>query len=180
MVFQQQIKNIYDDVYRWLIFAETKHVALVTFHLAVITILNNQDGAISLSNVGFLYAVISGFYISMLLSLISFFPQLNKFELLLRLCHRKRKIDMNNPFFYETISVLSLNTSEIGFRDGYYDLLYKKFCDKNRELLSANEGMINQIIDISKVTTIKYYLFELSIKVTLFSLCIMILLIIIA
>lgn len=179
MDFRMELKYIYDDNYRWLVFAEAKHVAIVTFLVAAISLLHDKDSVLFIDNI-LRYSIMFLLCISLLISLSSFLPWLNRNNFCVTICKKYIKIHDENPIFYRSIFNMSLKESCMGFADRYYDCLYEKYCNNNRGLIEANDDIINQIIDISKVTTIKYYLFYLSLKITLLNVLGMIILVITA
>ena len=85
-----------------------------------------------------------------------------------------------NGFFYNSIFNMAMENSDIGFLNKYYDYLFENYCAGDKMLIKSNKDIINQIIDISKITTIKCYLFELIIKITLLTVLLILGIIIIA
>lgn len=180
MDFYKELKYIYDDNYRWLIFAEAKHAAILTFLVSVIAIFNNKEGILYFNNLILRYLVIFLLCVSLLISFSSFLPFLNTNSFLINKCKKYNRIVSKNSFFYKSIFDMSLNNSNRGFANEYYDYLFEMYCTNNRELITSNEDIINQIIDISQITTIKYYFFGLSLKIVILDIVFVMALIIIA
>ena len=74
MDFHAEVKYIYDDNYRWLLFVEAKHIAMVTLLISLIALFNDKDGLVYFYNdiIRGLIMVLWG--ISLLISLCSFLP----------------------------------------------------------------------------------------------------------
>lgn len=167
MDFHTEIKYIYDDNYRWLIFVEAKHIAMVTLLVSLIALLNNKDGLIYFDNAIIKYSAIFFLVISLLISLSSFLPWLNRNRFLVNRCKWYNRKVAVNVFFYSSIFNMAVKDSDMGFSNKYYDYIFEEYCNGNKKLINANRDIINQIIDISQITTIKCYLFELSLKIIL-------------
>lgn len=180
MDFHTEVKYIYDDNYRWLIFAEAKHIAMVTVIISLITFLNDKDGLVYFDDVIITCSVMVLWGISLLISLSSFLPWLNRSRFLLRRCKTQNKEVAINAFFYSSIFNMAMENSDLGFPNKYYDYLFENYCIGDKKLIKANKDIINQIVDISKITTIKCYLFDLSLKITLFAVLLILGIIIIA
>lgn len=180
MDFHAEVKYIYDDNYRWLLFVEAKHIAMVTLLISLIALFNDKDGLVYFYNdiIRGLIMVLWG--ISLLISLCSFLPWLNRSRFLLKRCKKQNRKVTVNALFYSSIFIMAMENSDIGFSNKYYDYLFENYCAGDKTLIKVNEDIINQIIDISKVTTIKCYLFELSLKIILLTVLLILGMIIIA
>lgn len=180
MDFNAEIKYIYDDNYRWLIFVEAKHMAMVTLLVSLIALFNDKDSIMYFDNAIIRSFIMLFWGISLLISLSSFLPWLNRSRFLLNRCKwHNREIDLN-AFFYRSIFNMATEESDIGFLNKYYDYLFDKYCVDDKTLINTNMDIINQIIDISKIATIKCYLFQLSLKITLLAVMLILGLMIIA
>lgn len=180
MDFHAEIKYIYDDNYRWLIFVEAKHIASVTLLISLIALFNDKDSLMYFDETIIRYIVMAFWGISLLISLSSFLPWLNKSKFLLKKCKKQNRKVTVNAFFYSSIFNMAMENSDIGFLNKYYDYLFENYCAGDKTLIKSNKDIINQIIDISQITTIKCYLFELSLKITLLTVLLILGIIIIA
>lgn len=180
MDFHAEVKYIYDDNYRWLLFIEAKHIAMVTLLISLIALFNDKDGLVYFDDVITRCLLMVLWGISLFLSLCSFLPWLNRSKFLLKRCKKQSRKMTVNGFFYNSIFNMAMENSDIGFLNKYYDYLFENYCAGDKMLIKSNKDIINQIIDISKITTIKCYLFELSIKITLLTVLLILGIIIIA
>ena len=180
MDFHVEVKYIYDDNYRWLIFVEAKHIAMVTLIISLIALFNDKDGLFYFDNAIIRCLIMVLWGISLLISLCSFMPWLNRSNFLLKRCKKQNRKVMVNSLFYSSIFIMAMENSDIGFLNKYYDYLFENYCAGDKILIKANKDIINQIIDIYQVTTIKCYLFELSLKITLLTVLLILGIIVIA
>ncbi|GIM31526.1 hypothetical protein [Paraclostridium bifermentans] len=179
--YTNELKFVLSDVVNWLKFAETKHVGLITFNAATLAILFDQlSKNIFKDCKTLLYIVIVFSILSIVISIISFIPQSMSICLFKPLKNRALKncISSNSKLlFYKDISNYDSDT-------------YLKAFIKKYEINSVNLSAINlnefdldicdQIVNISKLCTYKYYLFKLGIDILLIPFIFLILALIIA
>lgn len=149
-------QTIYQDINEWLKFAEAKHAALIAAWIAL------WIGIISLE-VENSYAMVQRvalFCITLCaaINFLSFFPFLNKSDIIKKLCRKKYYRTSDNILFYISIFIQSAdpNVYKINFMNSLGDI--------NISSSGLLDHYLNQIIDVSTVATIKVYLFAISLK----------------
>lgn len=167
-----ELKNIYADVSEWLKFAETKHAALFAFWTAILIGVLTSDYCNTLDSCLY-YFIIIVILIGGLLNLISFVPFLNRCKRLKKRCYHVYKNISGNRIFYQSIFIDTFCNSgriEDSIKK-YQDLLGITFEEKeDKMILKDATGILNdyirQIIEVSQVATIKYYIFNIAIQYT--------------
>lgn len=152
----QEMKDIYSDISEWLKFAEAKHAGFFAAGIAIIAIILDKCQGINTQSC--LAVIIS--VLLMLPSLISQIPFLNTHPFFIRktIKHYGKKNILKNNVFYLSIFLWSqadLNTFKVEY------LNQMGATDHSTVLLNS---YLNQIIEVSKVASIKYYLFEVAVK----------------
>ncbi len=153
-----KLEYIFDNVNRWLKFAEAKHVAVVIFNSGVIVgILNSLD---KLEKVGLLtgmfgmyfYILLVCLVVSILISVLSFMPK-TKIDWLFT---RKNELrDNDNIYFYGHIKNYDEKT--------YLELVLKKFnIEQSGDDLKVFIPLANQIIQNSRIASKKFNYFRKS------------------
>lgn len=166
--YTDELKFILSDVIEWLKFAEAKHVGLITFNAATLAIIFDQ-----LSNDFFkeckilIYLIIIFNILSIFISIISFIPQSIDIKLFRSLKKRALKdceSSKEKLLFYKGISNYDSNLYLKAFIEKYkINLDNSSSIDLNR----LDLDICDQIVEISKLCTYKYYLFKLGINILL-------------
>lgn len=156
----QELKDIYSDVSEWLKFAEAKHAGFFAAGIAVVAIILDKCQGISVKSC---LAIIIPILL-MIPSLISQIPFLNQHPFLVRKTaqyYKKKNIAeniMQNNVFYLGIFIRSQADLNM-FKSEYLQQIRAE--DQSDILLNS---YLDQIIAVSKVASIKYYLFEVAVK----------------
>ena len=163
---KQTLKSIYDENIQWLTFAELKNGALLTIMVAIIGIISQIDMSLWVKSFFMVYSIVI-----ILICIFSFIPFLNQKELVKKCakCWYKKtykgSFASNNIVFYAEI-----------FTDGKenYKRAVKKILNLNASysFSAIEKNYIEQIIQISTISSIKYYIFKMaSIFFCIMSLC---------
>jgi len=162
-IMEEKLKYIYDDVYRWLVFAETKNGALVT----ILLVLADRIASSSDSKQWFLpkYCILSFVVASTVILASSFIPYLNNCEFIRKSITKKyyKKFHSKNTIFYGSIYFCSKEKK-------YTDIVKRKY-NSNAELNNFEKDLVDQIEGISEITLIKIWFFENAIKVLITGAC---------
>lgn len=167
-----ELKNIYADVSEWLKFAETKHAALFAFWTALLIGVLTSDYCNTL-DICLRYFIIIVIMIGGIFNLISFVPFLNQCMRLKKRCYDIYHNTRGNRIFYKSIFIDTFcdsGNTEDSIKK-YQDLLGITFEEEeNKRILKDDTGIlkdyIRQIIEVSQVATIKFYIFDLAIRYT--------------
>ena len=155
-------QTIYQDTNEWLKFAEAKHAALLAAWIALWIGIISLDLQYPFTIVRYTALI----YITLCASInfLSFFPFLNKSDVIKKLCRKKYDAAPDNVLFYISIFIQSAdrNTYKVNFMNS--------LGDTNISSSVLLDHYLNQIIDVSTVTTIKVYLFAISLKLAAASL----------
>lgn len=181
---KEEIRNalleIYKDTSYWLSFAEAKNAALITLNSVLLGFCIDKF----FKNYNVIYAIFCMMYIiSLLISLISFIPALNRREKLYNFITRgigEKNIENDNFLYYRDI----VKYKEVE----YYEFIQKYIfnCEKSEidEFNSLNnryeKNLVKQIISISKVTYLKYILFKVALYIVLFTFFLLLIILFIA
>lgn len=159
-MLNENLKFIYESISEWLKFAETKHAAVIVLYGAWIIGFYNI-----ITNVNFVVFLILGyisilcFSIALLISIISFIPVLKSDQ---EKDKKAAKFDQVNIYFYADIQKIT-NLE-------YANVLKSKL---NIQIFEPSDlDLINQIWNISKITTRKNNLFKYSVIVAILGLII--------
>lgn len=155
MTRMSMLQYIFDNVNKWLAFAETKNGALVAFNSGVsIAIINllTKDTPYSIWFLCCAYSSLVCFMSSAALSLFSFMPAIR-----IKFHFPKDHLETDNLYFYEYISKYD--------NQSYIDCLNKKFV-LNDEIKSLELDLANQIITNSKIAYKKFWLFKKALWLT--------------
>lgn len=155
-------QNIYQDINEWLKFAEAKHAALLAAWIAL------WIGIISLEieNSYVIVQQVALFFIALCASInfLSFFPFLNKSDIIKKLCLKEYDAAPDNILFYISIFIQSAD------QNVYKTNFMNSLGGTNISSSGLLDHYLNQIIDVSTVATIKVYLFAISLKLAAASL----------
>lgn len=156
----QEMKDIYSDISEWLKFAEAKHAGFFAAGIAIIAIILDKCQGVNMKSC---LAIIIPVLI-MLPSLISQIPFLNGHPTLVKRTvkyYSNKNIMQNNGqnnVFYLSIFIRSQTHSNT-FKATYLNQMGAT--DHSDILLNS---YLDQIVEISKVASIKYYLFHVAIR----------------
>lgn len=145
----QEIKSIYEDNCRWLLFAEAKHTVLLAFHIAFLSFLISDTTKSLLGNQNIV--VISLCVVNSCLTIFAMLPFANNNEMLKLLVkkYNANSYTSRNVIFYKDIFGMQSNYDSV-LKDvlgiqGYSTMEYE---------------WVNQIKAIATITTIKTTLFK--------------------
>lgn len=150
------LRNIYDDISRWLVYAEAKHVALITISLFFLTqFFDNFELFFRLSPPIIIIILFGLACVTLVMSFFSFIPFLNhaRFMKYFASCIYK-KYHSKNGLFY-----LSVFLMEYREENGYENYIKMKW--NINVLTPLEEDYIQQIKEVSQVVTIKNAIFKL-------------------
>lgn len=157
---EEKLKYIYDDIYRWLIFAEAKNLALITILLFFIEKMYKS----AFNDLQLPYKTIIFIFISLscLLLIVSLIPFLNNNDIIKKCVRFKyekySKID--NIIFYGTIF----------YKINSYEGIIKQLND-SEELSKFEHDLINQIKETASVALIKIWFFDTAMRIIIFGIC---------
>lgn len=154
---EDKLKYIYDDVYRWLVFAETKNGVIVTILLVLVERITSNCNTKQWNL--FKYCVLFFIIVSILILAFSFITYLNNCEFIKKSIARKyyKKFYMKNTIFYGSIYFWS--------KEKKYTEIIKEKYNSNVELNFFEKDLVEQIGEVSEVTLIKIWFFEMAVKV---------------
>lgn len=160
---EEKLKYIYDDVYRWLIFAEAKNGAFITILLVLIERITSSSNAkqwLPLKCCILFFVVVS---IIILAS--SFIPYLNNCQFIKKRIDKKycTKFHSKNAIFYGSIYFL--------IKENKYSEIVKRKYHSNTELKDFEKDLVDQIGEVSETVLIKIWFFERTVKVLIIGVC---------
>lgn len=147
----QEIKSIYEDNCRWLLFAEAKHTVLLAFHIAFLSlVLSDYDIVkILLDNQNIIVIILCA--INICLDILSMIPFLNNNEILETLVRKYNadKWTSCSVIFYKDIFMMGAK---------YDSALRERLGIQEYSLIEYE--WVNQIKEIATITTIKTTMFK--------------------
>lgn len=153
----QELKDIYSDISDWLKFAEAKHAAFIAAGIAIVAVILDKFKEVNSQSVSAILVLI----LCMFPSLFSQIPFLNQNKTLINIVVKhycKSNIAKNNVF-YLSIFIRSQIDCD-AFRTEYLNEIgVTEFDD------ALVNSYLDQIIDVSKVASIKYWLFDFAVKI---------------
>lgn len=158
----EELRAINNDVSEWLKFGEAKHAGVFAVWTALVIAIISSETYWRQDNEIKMIIIIP--LIGILISCLAFLPFTNRIAVIKGLCYIKYKnIKSENILFYQNIFIVAgcEKDRKMGIDN------YKKLLKRNYEIEMEGElidNYIQQIIDISTVATIKFYLFNWSIK----------------
>lgn len=160
---EEKLKYIYDDVYRWLVFAETKNGAFVTILLVLIERITSSSN--SQQWYPFKYCILSFVVVSTIILASSFIPYLNNCEFIKKSIAKKyyNKFHSKNAIFYGSIYFWS--------KEKKYSEIVKRKYNRDVELNNFEKDLVNQIEEVSETALIKIWFFESAVKVLAIGAC---------
>ena len=160
---EDKLKYIYDDVYRWLVFAETKNGVFVTILLVLIERITSSSNAKQWYP--FKYCVLTFIVISTIILFSSFIPYLNNCEFIKKSIAKKfyKKFHSKNAIFYGSIYFLS--------KEKKYSEIIKRKYNRDVELNDFEKDLLIQIEEVSEIALIKIWFFGSAVKVLVIGAC---------
>lgn len=148
-----EIKKIYEENIQWLNFAELKNGALLTLCVATLGFIIQLNLNVCLKNIAIIFVMII-----LLICICSFIPFLNQNKYIKKLAYKSYSkkynsslID-NNVIFYVNIF---LSNKQV-YKKALKDILEKP----NYSFSKLDNNYLNQIIQISTIASIKYFIFK--------------------
>lgn len=159
---EEKLKYIYDDVCRWLIFAETKNGAFITILLVLIERITNSSN--NRQWFPLKCCILSFIVISIIILASSFIPYLSRCRIIKKHIDKKYvKFHIKNAILYGSIYFLS--------KENEYNKIVKRKYNDNMELKDFEKDLANQIGEVSKIVLIKIWCFERAVKVLAIGIC---------
>ena len=163
----EELEKIFSNVNQWLNFAEVKNGALLAFNFTLLGFLS-QDSRFN--NSYFLPVLYVIMLISTIIVLISFMPNggikifniLTKYVLL-------AEPRTNNLLYFEKICFYKNDEYLRAIRDRYFGLDFPNQRDKR---IQEQLDYVEEIIINTKITTVKYFLFKLALKLCILAIII--------
>ena len=163
---ENRLTAVLKDVTDWLKFAEAKNLALITFNSVWLSycIKNVFDSSVIDYKWAYVRASLMCI-ISLIICFIGFIPKISNnkaFHSFIKwILGKKRKQD--NMLFYKHISKYS---NEAYYRKFQIDIMGKEDDSYNTNKNKYEKALIEQIISLSLIASKKYYLFTVSILIT--------------
>lgn len=155
-------QTIYQDINEWLKFAEAKHAALLAAWIALWIGIISLDLQYPFTIVQ--YTALICITLCASINFLSFFPFLNKSDIIKKLCRKEYNAAPDNVLFYISIFIQSAN------QNVYKTNFMNSLGGTNISSSGLLDHYLNQIIDVSTIATIKVYLFAISLKLAAASL----------
>lgn len=156
--FIDNLKEIYNENIQWLNFAELKNGALLTLVIAILNIVAQANFSLFIKNFFIIYLALIA-----LICLSSFIPFLNKNRWIRKYAINKYTKGYNgsllskNIIFYIEIFI----DGKEKYRKALREVLNK---GNSYTFSTLEENYIEQIIQISAIASIKYYIFKIAIE----------------
>ena len=161
---KDELKYIYDDVYRWLVFAEAKNLALFAIMGVILEFLFGGNGTDFLYNKEFFYLICFCVLIIIVFLIISFVPFLNKNAYICKKIYEQyKKMYSDNSIFYINIFLTDYKSSIDPTAVSVEVLLD---C-KGKTLSKMELSLITQIKETSRVAAVKCGLFNWAVNIFL-------------
>lgn len=163
---QNLLKEILSNVNNWLIFAEAKNAAIITFDLAVIASIAGID--FFRNNIFIFHISIIGIFFSLVIALYSFKPEGN-----IKKNDYDPQSELDNLIYYADI--VKYNEA------GYIKALSKKYLQKDIHINQVQEVELDyskEIVYNSKIAYKKYKLFKYSLNIILITIILSIIIIV--
>lgn len=159
------LKCIYDDIYRWLVFAETKNAAFLTFVSVFMGwIIGSKDNMLIYNNFIKIFLIVLCTMVIIIL-IVSYVPFLNSSRFLQE-CMYHYYIDKKNDNYMFYLNIF-LYVYEQNYLNGtkFKQILCNEYGILQEQLSKFEKDLIMQIEATSSIATIKYYCFNVAIKV---------------
>ena len=153
----ENLQKLYDDINRWLTFAEAKHVAIVTFVSFILSTFGEHLKLFKQVPGWIKWIFLCSNILIIIVAVGSFTPFLNCNSLCREasykyFCERHK----GNVLFYGAIFCMS--------EEGVYEEKMKKVLGKE-SFSRIEQELVNQIKDVSGVACVKYFLFLVEMKI---------------
>lgn len=149
-----ELKTIYTDISNWLKFAEAKHAAFIAVIIGILSLVKDIHET-TICGIGIFVTLCMG-----LPSIIAQMPFLNRKDFIRKSVtkyYRNKRINSNILFY------LSIYLESQKGRQQFKTEYLARMGVSNSENIFI-DSYLEQIIDISEIATIKYYLFEVAMK----------------
>lgn len=154
-----KLKYIYDDIYRWLIFAEAKNTGFLAVVGFIIDFLLKEKEKLLLYFDFFFYIFFVWSLFILLILIGSFIPFLNQRQFISNYAYKSyKRLLSDNQIFY--INIFLIDYGKPNNRT-VEDLLG---ISNNAVITDFDSSLVTQIKETARVTTIKYTLFNFAIK----------------
>lgn len=161
-----KLKYIYDDIYRWLIFAEAKNLGFLAILGFILELLLNEKEKLLFYFDFFFYIFLFFCLLILLILVVSFVPFLNRSAWICRMAYRiyANKITENQIFY---INIFLVDYEHKFNSNSEEQLSVESLLELNdvAEIDNFTVSLVTQIKETAKVATIKYALFHLATKV---------------
>lgn len=172
-------QTVYQDINEWLKFTEAKHAALLAAWIALWIGIISIDLQYPFTIVR--YTALICIMLCASINFLSFFPFLNKMDILQKLCRQKYDGASNNVLFYISIFIQFTDQNAQSANQNTYKINFMNALGStNSSSSKLLDDYLEQIVDVSTVVTIKVYLFALSLKLAVVSFIIVLLSLLIA
>lgn len=163
----EEAQKIYADVSSWLNFCELKHAGMFAAYVALFIAVVQLDIEVW---VGARVLVLAALMPCLICNAISFIPLLNYKERLKKKSWQSTMLNSNeNRVFYRSIFQKShniVNGKLNDVRPDYKNLFMSGFPGAQLAPGSLLDNYLDQIVEVSSVAAIKYYLFGLACKMS--------------
>lgn len=161
-----ELKNIFENVNRWLIHAETKCAGVIALDVAVLAIVNEIE--IPPKFVFLKATVMILFCLSLVIALVAVLPVEKKISVK-KTCPKSVE---ENLLFYENIAQYSV--------EEYMTKLIERYFAGKKKIKEKDKDYIEEIVENSRITVRKQKIIAWALKISLLSIMILILCVIIA
>lgn len=147
------LKDIFNNVNNWLNFAELKNGTIIVFDATFISGIISKDVLKNISSC-WLYLIIGLISISLILSMLSFYPKLKTINDKWRRCNKAIKVNRNLIFYGDIFELSSVD---------YIKRIYKDYLNENIDVNNINKielDYVDEIIVNSKISMFKYSMFN--------------------
>lgn len=172
-MIEEKLKYIYDDIYRWLVFAEAKNLSTVTICLVIIGDVLSNNFNVNSRWFPVSLCIVVFFSLACILLICSMIPFLNNNKLVKKYVKKKYcKYNLStNTIFYGSIFFKHINNT--------YKNIVMQLYNNNTNLNKFEEDLLQQIEETSTVALIKICFFDATLKLLLFGICISLVVVII-
>lgn len=158
----EQLKDIYKDNVQWLSFAELKNGALLTLTTVILGLLNDVIGN---CNIKYIFLFLGMIIIA--ICIFSYYPYLNKVVYKRNTLYRviKKSYEKTGKNAFESMNIIFYVCVFLSEKELYMKAVKKVLgLDKNYLFSCLEENYIDQIVAISNISCIKYYMFKIAIS----------------
>lgn len=151
---REELKAIYDENIQWLNFAELKNGALLTMMLALLGIITQIEMSIYITTFFAVFSIVIA-----CICILSFVPFSNRLKFLSN--YIKEEYAKKNTGSLNSKNIIFYVEIFVDGKDRYKEALIKVLNQNSNYPFSLlEENYIEQILQISTIASIKYYLFK--------------------